>query len=179
MKKLNADLLRNFLTSPFLSTCVVKNGTEMTLESLRSLDLDKIDKSHAKGKIDMGSKAKSLLNAVDPLQKKKFMKSIVIPFYKSCVKYLLEELPLNCQTLIVVKSLHHNMRTRSSAPQAIQRLPKTVLTCLGDAVHDVFDVKKEVTVDQLADMISAEFRIYQIENFGCLFPKLLMKLLGC
>ena len=97
-KKLIADLLRNFLTSSFLSTFMVKNGTEMTLESLRLLDLDKIDKSHVKGKIDMGSKAKSLLNAVDPLQKKKFIESTVIPFYKSCVKYLLEELPLNCQT---------------------------------------------------------------------------------
>ena len=164
MEKLIADLLRNFLTSSFLSTCMIKNGTEMTMESLRSLDLDKIDKSHVKGKIDMGSKAKSLLNAVDPLQKKKFIESTVIPFYKSCVKYLLEELLLNCQTLIDVKSLHHNMCNRSSAPHAIQRLAKTVLTCLRDAVHDVFDVKKDVTVDQLVDMICAEFRIYQIEN---------------
>ena len=79
---------------------MVKNGTEMTLESLRSLDLDKIDKSHVKAKIVLEPISKSLLNAVDPLQKKKFIESTVIPFYKSCVKYLLEELPLNCQTLI-------------------------------------------------------------------------------
>lgn len=159
MKKLIYDLLVNFIDDQYLAKCMSKDGKEITLRALNSMDL-----SNKKSKIIMGSKAKDLSKALDPLQQKRFIDTIVEPYYTSCTKYLMENLPLNSQILLDVKCLNPLLRKRSTSIETISRLSKLVLNCLGEGIYEIFNIKKETTVDELVDVITAEYRIYQIEN---------------
>ena len=85
MKKLIYDLLVNFIDKSYLSKCMSKDGSEMTLESLRNIDLRTIDPKYKKAQVEVGSKAKTLLEVVNPLDRKRFMESIIDSFYSSCV----------------------------------------------------------------------------------------------
>ena len=163
MKKLMHDILTNVLEKSFLASCM-SNGKEITLDSLNKLDFSHLDKKHLKAQAVVGSKAKNLLDKLDSLTKKQFFENTIHPFYKSCIEYLLNNLPLNKQLLVDVKCLHPLLRKRIRSLEAISRLAKEVIDVLGDAMHTVFSVKKETTVDQLVDIITAEFRVYQIED---------------
>ena len=71
------------------------------------------------------------------------------------VLHLLKQLLLNSQLLVDVKCFNPLMRKKNASLEAIKRLSKTVLECLGhDATCEVFSLKKDVTLDHLVDIIT-------------------------
>ena len=68
------------------------------------------------------------------------------------------------QLLIDVKYLHPTLRDKDGGINAIPRLANLVVSCLGESFHSVFLIDKEVTMDELVEMISTGDRLYQIEH---------------
>ena len=85
MKKLMYDILSNVLEKSFLTSCMCKDGKEITLASLQNLDFSTLDPKHLKAQPVVGSKAKDLLKNLDSLAKKQFFENTLHPFYKSCI----------------------------------------------------------------------------------------------
>ena len=161
LRKLVTDLFNKFLSDTYLSS-LTKNG-KIPLDTMLKTDVD--SKKNYRAEPQMGAKTKSLLDALGSFEKKKFVDNVVFPFYAECAGYLLKNLPLKKQVIRDAKYLHPNSRsTSSTSVKGIARLTRTLAQCLGDAFHDVFQLKKEATVDSLVDEISCEWSLYSIDD---------------
>ena len=85
-------------------------------------------------------------------------------FFVASSKYLLDKFPLNNQLLLGANYIHPHLRRNQIALLAISRLTAKVATCLGKAMHDVFEIKKGMSVENLVDIVKTEFVSYQMEN---------------
>ena len=155
MKKLLQDLLVKFVDQK-----VLKNLENVN--AIMEYDVNNADNYNVQR--DMGTKTCSLLTKVvkDNLVKKKFVEAVT-NFYTASTAYLIRNLPLGKQVLIDAQYLHSNCR-RKNVEKPLLRLVGEVTECLGGSWHDVFQVEKSCTVDDLKDMIKTEISFYRMET---------------
>ena len=113
-------------------------------------------------KCDIGDAVEKLLGKIDSLAKKdlhKLMKDALV----SAAAYLVNELPIKVQVVFDAMFLHPKKQQVRSASGAISRMTRSVVSSLPEET-----IKKEFKVsishvDVVVEVVSSEFRKYQME----------------
>ena len=160
MKKLILTLLGNFLVETKL-----KELSESVVTMLEYAD--KVDKKeNMRAQPSMGTKTIELLNknVKDKLVKKSFVTEIVTKFYTESSYNLMKSLPLNKQVIYDVQYLHPMLRSEKIIEKPLKRLAGTIGKCLGESLHDIFELDKSCTVEDFQDMIKSEIDFFRMET---------------
>ena len=113
-------------------------------------------------KCDFGDAVEKLLEKIDSFVKKglpKLMKDALV----TAASHIVNELPIKVQVVFDAKFLSRKKQHARSAPGAISRLTRSVVSLLPEEI-----IKKEFKftkshVHALVEVVSSEFRKYQME----------------
>lgn len=162
------ELLRCVLDK-FLKSEVLMRTRKNKSEIISPNDLVELDvrnSAHHKAKLNVGSRAERLLQNVDALEKKKISMALKNALV-DCSTYLLEKLPITEQVIYDAQFIGYQSQSLDSpkkAANAIKRLAMHVANALGPvALRKEFNLKEGASADDLVDLISEEFKLYQLE----------------
>ena len=133
---------------------------------LKISDLIKFDvyaKKNYNVQMEVGTKTKELLSSIDNLGNKRFEEGPTTSFYAECVKYLLTNLPLDNQALIVVNYLHPNLKSKIRGSNSLAILMETVWNCLGTSAQELFEMKHHSNISELQNQIKLQLTTFALE----------------
>ena len=113
--------------------------------------------------MEVGTKAKELLSSIDNLGNKRFEEGPTTSFYAECVKYLLTNLPLDNQALIVVNYLHPNLKSKIRGSNSLAILMETVWNCLRTSAQELFEMKHHSNISELQDQVKLQLTTFALE----------------
>ena len=110
----------------------------------------------------MGSKTDSFLAKLDQLQERNFL-GLATKFYIAIATYLMDNLLLDNQVILDAKYLNPNYHLKNIR-DPILRLTDVVGKTLGNRMCDVFEVRKDFTLENLKDEVKNKVYMYKMES---------------
>ena len=155
--------MKNFVEISAITTIqdevvIAKQGIE-----LASVDIERNQKKLEL--IEIGSKAKSLLNEMDiSSENKRIFRKKCMSLYVTSTKYLIRKLPISNVFLKDAQYLHPEKRLFVSSASAISRIAHEVTCALKNNLKSVFHVSEYTTIGEVVDEIKYQWQLYQLTD---------------
>ena len=130
MVELIRTIMTKFIRRKYLQT---DEGTPRSAEEILKIDVLDAKKCKSSGSIDIGTKAKVLLNndTLFPSSNCQRFRAECLRYYQIATKYLLDNLPLNKKLIQYAQFLHHEKRNSPKAMNAFSNLGMAFTKVLG------------------------------------------------
>lgn len=158
------------IMSKFMKKDAITSSDKITLldgEKLAEIDVSNKETHVKLSKIDIGTRAKSLLISHEIPQEKQtaFRRSCLKLFTKS-TEYLQENLPLKNTILKDAQYLHPQKQQETQSLPAISRLTVATVRCLKNHLQKVYSIDASATSEDICDMVRQQWRQYQMESIA-------------
>ena len=159
------NLLSKFIRKEKLYLDMLDLSSKVDVSDLKVLDLNNRDNQVSLKSVEVGTKAKIMLNEEHvSLAKKSDFRKDCLGFYINSVSYLLEKLPLENSILKHAQYLHPRKRMDVRSINAISNLSLNIGECLKSVLGSVFLLKENENNEDLCDLVRSQWRMYQCED---------------